>query len=351
MLWYGEKTGFLMSLFFPIMPLVLTGAQVVKKVKSIFDPSDWAMDGPGRVFFLKPENPLGSFIWDCYLTQSMYVGQFFLVGTHPDAMSHTWDDTLLTKDYWRKNLNEVDARVPRELGRWEQGKLEMFHELKNEDLVIKLEDAYLGIGDNFWDSGKDFTDVASLTALLAKTYNTDEFKHRTAMVLEMVRPKKKLGVHSLDIITMRTPNDDVKIISVLLWADCTTNSSHSTQAGYTVDIATETVVAPAGWYSPFFTKMDTPLIGTKYSGVKEACEKAVLAHKASPYKWLIAIGWDAMIMEGEEVVFFEGNFAGARTPRRMFLSANNFIVFMKEFFWPFGKGNSVRPDQQHFKIN
>lgn len=31
------------------------------------------MDGPGRVFFLKPANPIAAFIWDCYLTQSMYV--------------------------------------------------------------------------------------------------------------------------------------------------------------------------------------------------------------------------------------------------------------------------------------
>jgi hypothetical protein len=31
------------------------------------------MDGPGRVFFLKPKNPIAAFIWDCYLTQSMCV--------------------------------------------------------------------------------------------------------------------------------------------------------------------------------------------------------------------------------------------------------------------------------------
>ena len=44
-------------------------------------------------------------------------------------------------------------------------------------------------------------------------------------------------------------------------------------------------------------------------------------------KWLVAVGWDAMVTKsvdaktGEnEIVFFEGNFAGARVPRRMFLN-------------------------------
>jgi len=60
-------------------------------------------------------------------------------------------------------------------------------------------------------------------------YIGNEFDGRLALVLELVRPKPELGVHSLDIITMRTPDDDVKVISVLLWADCTTDSSHSTQ--------------------------------------------------------------------------------------------------------------------------
>eukprot|EP00041_Stephanoeca_diplocostata_P000575 m.15425 g.15425 ORF g.15425 m.15425 type:complete len:425 (+) comp10745_c0_seq2:239-1513(+) len=341
MCWYGNVTGFIMSLAVPVMPAVLCAAQVVKKIKMLFDPSDWQSDGPGRVFFQKPKNPIGSFIWDCYLTQSMYVGQYFLVGCNKQAISHTLVDTLLTKDFWRGRLEHVGGRVPRELARWENSKLMWNYELEDNDVVVKIEDSYLGIGDAFWNHNKDYTDKKSLEAKMIENYTNNEFDGKTALVLELVRPKPELGVHQLDIITMRTPDDDVKVISVLLWADCTTSSSHSTRAGYTIDIETETVAAPAGWYSPFFATMNTPLIGTKFEGVKKACASAIAAHKAVPYKWLTAVGWDCMIMKNDEVVFFEGNFAGARTPRRMFLSAKHFWAFMSVLFWPFKRGGSV----------
>ena len=122
--------------------------------KRYFDKTDWMMDGPGRVFFIKPENALASIIWDFYLlqvsagtikwnalaggsgaadppadfttwvhtctvprgdmslphgdegpttctmyyfclclrfaVQSLYVGQFSLVGTNEDAINSTW---------------------------------------------------------------------------------------------------------------------------------------------------------------------------------------------------------------------------------------------------------------------
>ena len=41
--------------------------QAIQKVKSLFETSNWQTDGPGRVFFMKPDNPIGSFIWDCAL--------------------------------------------------------------------------------------------------------------------------------------------------------------------------------------------------------------------------------------------------------------------------------------------
>jgi len=348
MLWYGPTTGAVMSLGYPVMPLVLAGAQVVKSVKKLFDKRDWQMDGPGRVFFLKPENPIASFIWDLYLTQSMYVGQYWLVGTHSDAISHTWVDTLLTKDMWRNALEGVKARLPRQLATWEKNELIIEDgDLTKSDLVIKLDDSYLGIGDNFWDQ-EDYKTEAGLRAKLKEAYTGNEFDGRRALVLEKVKPKADLGVHSLDIITMRTPDDDVKVISVLLWTDCTTSSSHSTRAGYTIDVETEKVIAPAGWYSPFFAKMDTPLVGTEYKGVRKAAQAAVEAHKAIEYKWLTAVGWDCMVMEGNEVVFFEGNFAGARMPRRIFMSFSHLWAFTKHLFWPFGSGNSVRPGAQAF---
>jgi len=86
------------------------------------------------------------------------------------------------------------------------------------DIVIKINDSYLGIGDAFMSLGKDYKTVEDIRAKLSE----DTYKGKEALVLELVRPKKSLGVHSFDIITMRTPDDDVKVISILLWTDCTT---------------------------------------------------------------------------------------------------------------------------------
>lgn len=192
-------------------------------------------------------------------------------------------------------LERVGARVPRELARWENSKLKWNHDLDDCDVVVKLDNSYLGIGDSFWTHNKDYTDKASLEAKMVETYTNNNFEGTTALVLELVRPRADLGVHQLDIITLRTPDDDVKVIGVLLWADCTTDSSHSSRAVYTIDIETEIVAAPVGWYSPFYANMKSPLIGTKYEGVRRACASAVAAHKAVPYKWLTAVGWDCMV--------------------------------------------------------
>ena len=43
-----------------------------------------------------------------------------------------------------------------------------------------------------------------------------------------------------------------------------------------------------------------------------------------------------MVMKNGEVVFFEGNFAAARIPRRMFLAPQNLHEFIRMFAWPFG---------------
>jgi len=314
---------------------------VYKKFKKLFDKSDWMDDGPGRVFFVRPPNFISDFIWCCYLNQSMLVGQFLLAGTHPDAISHTFVDTILTKDFWRSHLEGVGARVPRQLGRYSNaGELKLDYPLGESDLVVKIPDAYLGIGDSFWNHGRDYKTEEDLKVLLAKNYVNKE-----AMILELVRPKKELGVHSLDIVTIRVPGGGVKVLSVLLWTDCTTDSSHSCQAGYVVDIESETVISPASWYCAAFAKMNAPLIGSKYPGVKAACEKAIAAHlSCTTEQWLVAVGWDCMVMSKNELVFFEGNFAGARTPRRMFLSAIALFYAIQEVFWPFGGSvTSVTP--------
>jgi len=81
--------------------------------------------------------------------------------------------------------------------------------------------------------------------------------------------------------------------------------------------------------------------------VRAACAAAIKAHENIEYKWLTVVGWDCMIME-EEMVFFEGNFAGARVPRRMFLNLATLYYFVVDYFWPFGTGNSARPGIQAY---
>lgn len=208
------------------MPLAMILMELCKVVKSYWE-VDWMMEGPGRVFFIKPDGMVKSFMWGCYITQSCFIGQFFLCGTSDNAIQHTWYDTILTKNFWRKTLTEVDARLPRDLAHWDgKGNLTLNYPdlMCKGDIVIKINDSYLGIGDAFMSLGKDYKTVEDIRAKLSE----DTYKGKEALVLELVRPKKSLGVHSFDIITMRTPDDDVKVISILLWTDCTTQSSHST---------------------------------------------------------------------------------------------------------------------------
>merc|ERR1711988_293662 len=212
----------------------------------------------------------------------------------------------------------------------------MASQLGRADIVVKVPDSYLGIGDSFWSYGKEYTSEAELAELLAR-----EYANREAIVLELVRPKPSLGVHSLDILTVRSPTDGVKVLSVVLWTNCSTDSSHSCQEGYMIDCETEQVVSPCSWYCAAFSKMNAPLVGTKFPGVRQACRKAVAAHNKVPHKWLVAVGWDAMVMEKDEVIFFEGNFAGARTPRRLFLSVRAMVSAIVNVFWPFGEKTSV----------
>lgn len=356
--WYGLVPGTVLSCFYLVMPFALMIKSLYKILRDKLTTSaNWMTDCPGNVFFLKPPNPIASIIWDFYLDQSLYVGQFYLVGTDKDAIQHTWYDTILTKDFWGKTMTDMGARIPLRLGRWKKNKFEVYHPITNQNLVIKLPDSYLGIGDSFWNHGTDYNNLEELETKLMETYGPGgKFAANDAIVMECVVAKKDIfqefssykDVHSIDIITIRTPDDGVKVLSVLLWADCTTGSSHSTRAGYTIDVETETVQDACGWYSTFFTSMATPLKGMKIDGIKKACAAAVQGHKNIEHKWLTVVGWDCMVME-DEVVFFEGNFAGARTPRRIFLSFSHFKEFICSYFWPFGNGNSSTPGFQGYE--
>ena len=94
------------------------------------------------------------------------------------------------------------------------------------DLVCKISDSYLGIGDRVLKRGTDFRSREEVDAALAADA---QYAGKTAVASELVHPTTKIrvssdgfgAVHSLDILTMRT-GDGVKVLSVLLWTDCTT---------------------------------------------------------------------------------------------------------------------------------
>lgn len=120
------------------------------------------------------------------------------------------------------------------------------------------------------------------------------------LVLELVRPDPKMGVHSYDILTMMT-DDGAKVLSCLLWGDCTTSSSHSCTSGYAIDVPTETIYRGAKWYSACFAQFDAKRVGTKIPGLQKACLQACEAHDLA-YSKLEADGHSFLKMVRNVVV-------------------------------------------------
>ena len=115
------------------------------------------------------------------------------------------------------------------------------------------------------------------------------------------------------------------LINLLICSDGKT--SHSTRAGYVLDADAETISATCKWYAPGFASMAPTTgdykIGHALPGVAKSCELMIECHKSAmaSQPFLKMIGWDLMLAKGEGgPVFFEGNYAQMRLPRRVFLS-------------------------------
>ena len=69
--------------------------------------------------------------------------------------------------------------------------------------------------------------------------------------------------------------------------------------------------------------------------MQAVCAQAIAAHASAMREqpWLKMIGWDAMLAR-HGPVFFEGNFAGMRLPRRVFLSWKTLMLCMREWSIP-----------------
>lgn len=334
LLWYDAIGGIFLSCFYLVLPFLLVGVCLWKKIEKNWKTDCWT-SGPGKVFFVEPEGFLPSLLWASTLNISNHVGLFLMCGNDIDAINHSWYDYNTTKDFWREVMEAGGVRMPRELARFSKGNLEVFHKIEGNDIVIKITDSFLGIGDLFLDHGKDFNTQADVEKLLrthtfgGSSGEIENYMDKEVLILELVRPDKELGVHSFDIVTVMTEKGP-KVVTCLVWTDCSTSSSHSTSAGYIVDVEKEEIVAPVRWYSAYFGTMEAKRIGTKLPGVRKAVESALRAHeeghKLQP--WLKMIGWDSMITKSGEMVFFEGNFAASRIPRRIFLAIENLGYFV-----------------------
>ena len=223
-------------------------------------------------------------------------------------------DTICVKEYWHSLLDAAKAHRPLQLAKWDGSTAINTGpgvEYGSANLVCKISDSYLGIGDKVLKRGKskggDFDTLEDVQRILDAD---PEYVDRSAILCEFCVPDSEVKlssdgygqVHSLDIVTIRT-REGVRVLTCLLWTDCDSWTSHSCQAGYLVDVHSETVVAPTAWYSPHFATMPCPLLGTRLPGVREACRQAIAAHEQSTLPWLTSVGWDAMLTpDGTRVI-------------------------------------------------
>ena len=253
---------------------------------------------------------------------SNYVANFYILG--PDELALRtmyWDTPLTTKRFWRDQLERVGATVPECLGEWDGQELEMKKELPDR-MLVKITDSCMGVGDKFLTRGTHYSTREEVGQLLR-----EEYGGKSCIILRVVRPLGRLGVHSLDILTARAADGTVMLVDVIVWAGSTTDSSHAATRTYMVNPETGEACNYGRWYNPNFVSTGSEGLGVVYPGVKEAVQLALEAHRNLPYPWLKVIGWDCMVTEDGTMVFFEGNLAAWRCPRRLFFSLPSFIFF------------------------
>ena len=146
------------------------------------------MAGLGRDFFVRPDSLLASRLWDSYLGLSIFCASFLQFGTDREGLMHTWYDTVCTKEYWCKLLDEAGARRPLQLGAWDGAALRDVGPgigFGRADLVCKISDSYLGIGDKVLARGVDFACRADVEAVLQAD---PQYAGKRAVLCELIRP-------------------------------------------------------------------------------------------------------------------------------------------------------------------
>jgi len=300
--------------------------------------ASWMTKGPGSIFFSRPQGFVNSILWDMWLFMGIFTSSYIMTGTNRTAMKHIEYDAVANKWFWRDVFKKGGVFYPTKIGSFQNGKLEVnLKKVKKEDkIIIKEPDSYLGIGDLTLTKGYDFQNKQDLKDLCLKTYGND----KEAYIAPLIRCDKKYGVHQLDILTAKMKDGTIQVLRVLYWGDCTGNTSHSATTGYLVDPITETVVSAATWYSPSYLNQKTNMVGQKMPGVKKACAECIKLHKIAMSKanWLGIIGWDLAFTNKNMIVHFEGNYAISRLRRHCFSSFAAMYRTLAEFAPVFGQG-------------
>ena len=155
-----------------------------------------------------------------------------------------------------------------------------------------------------------------------------------------------MGIHSIDIETVRQPNGNYQVFSCVLWAECGKGeTSHYTNAGFTIDVQTECIAQKLHQYAVAFNKSGHEnYVGRRMANIQKACKTAVDAHRSlnKVHPWANGVGWDcAFTDKQDQIVFFEGNLAVARVPRMIFVNQDNLKDFICDFAWPFKSSRSL----------
>ena len=281
-------------------------------------------------FFTNKLDPFASFLYDFSQEFCNYIGNFYIIGPCPDAIATMyWDTEKTTKLFWREKLRKCGAQIPREVGIWDGAVLDIKDDvMKYGGVVIKVANSCMGVGDVFLKKSTDYSSVSDIEDIFRTKY-----QDRKCLLLELIRPKKDLGVHSLDILTARDSQGRVQLVDVIVWAGSKSATSHGATAAYMIDPKTERACTLGDWYNPNFVGTTPTGLGMRYPNVGEAVNLALHTHRNLPYPWLNVVGWDCMVTEDSSIVFFEGNLAAWRCPRRLFLSWKNFIYFVNYLSW------------------
>ena len=331
-LYRGYVRGTLCTvLFFPLYPGLVVLLRIGINIANALGVAEKCEPMESKGY--QPKGLISSMIYDAYNELAPSVGMFLAIGYDPTGIQHIFHDTIAVKAFWRNLLRDCGADVPDEIGNWNGKEIIWKHPYVDQDVFIKLPDSFFGIGDAALKHGRDIYTIEDIKTYMEKNY----WNQQDVLILEWVKPANHLEVHTFDILTIGLPNQkdvrgkpNVQVVSVLYWGSCADGySSNSAISGYICDADEERIIG--GWNG---MKEDPEMLShAPFKGLRKSIDIAIQAHmkilKTQP--WLTCIGWDMEITE-RGPVFFEGNFAAFRLPRRIFLSWKHMFKAFQIFY-------------------